>query len=32
MRAFHNTADVNLTVSQTMLEDLQRRGFDRMQL
>lgn len=32
MRAFHNTADVNLTVSQTMLEDLQRRGFERMQL
>lgn len=32
MRAFHNTADVNLTVSQTMLEDLQWRGFERMQL
>lgn len=32
MRAFHNTADVNLTVSQTMLEDLELRGFERMQL
>ena len=32
MRAFHNTADVNLTVSQTMLEDLQLRGFQRLQL
>lgn len=32
MRAFHNTADVNLTVSQTMLEDLQGRGFERLQL
>lgn len=30
MRAFHNLADVNLTVSQTMLEELEKRGFERM--
>jgi glycosyltransferase involved in cell wall biosynthesis len=32
MRSFHNTADVNLTVSQTMLEDLRLRGFERLEL
>ncbi|MEY2726945.1 MAG: hypothetical protein RLZZ458_2812 [Planctomycetota bacterium] len=32
MRSFHNLADVNLTVSQAMLEDLQQRGFERLRL
>ena len=32
MRSFHNLADVNLTVSQAMLDDLQQRGFERLRL
>lgn len=32
MRDYHNQADLNLTVSSAMLEDLQRRGFQRVEL
>jgi glycosyltransferase involved in cell wall biosynthesis len=32
MREYHNRADVNLTVSSIMQADLQRRGFERVEL
>ena len=32
MRSYHNTADLNLTVSSVMTDDLQRRGFERVAL
>jgi glycosyltransferase involved in cell wall biosynthesis len=32
MREYHNAADINLTVSQPMLEDLERRGFRNVRL
>jgi glycosyltransferase involved in cell wall biosynthesis len=31
-RQYHNRADMNMTVSTAMLEDLERRGFQRMRL
>jgi glycosyltransferase involved in cell wall biosynthesis len=32
MREYHNRADINLTVSHVMLEELQERGFQRVEL
>jgi glycosyltransferase involved in cell wall biosynthesis len=32
MRQYHNQADINLTVSPVMLEELSRRGFERVEL
>ena len=32
MKKYHNTADMNLTVSSVIMDDLQRRGFERVAL
>lgn len=32
MRRYHNTADMNLTVSSVMVEELRHRGFERVEL